>query len=136
MKAFTTYFTFDGNCREAMTFYQGCFGGDLNIRTFGQGPGETPPGAADLVMHARLSNGTAVLMASDPMPGVPVSQGDNVWTVINCESQPEQDACFAKLAEGGQVVMPLQDTFWNARFGMLRDRFGIQWMLNLEKAAA
>jgi len=75
-----------------------------------------------------------VLMASDIMPGMPFKQGNNFSVMIECENAAEQDRIFAALGEGGTVTMPLQDTFWEARFGMVTDQFGISWMFNLPKA--
>jgi PhnB protein len=72
-------------------------------------------------------------MASDTMPGMPFAQGNNFSVTIDCESVEEIDRCFAALSEKGKVTMPLQKTFWAPRFGMLTDRFGINWMLNLEE---
>jgi PhnB protein len=133
MKEVVTYLIFDGNCREAMTFYQKCLGGELQVMPFSEAPGEHPPEAKDRTMHARLSKGLTILMASDTMPGMPFSQGNNFSVSIGCESQQEIESFFAALGEGGKVNMPLQDTFWGAHFGMLVDRFGIHWMLNLPK---
>jgi PhnB protein len=86
----------------------------------------------DRIMHARLTKGSIVLMASDSMPGMPFVQGTNFSVSIQCESREEIDRLFAALSEGGQVAMPLDDAFWGARFGMFKDRFGIHWMLNFE----
>ena len=135
MKDLNTYLTFDGNCREAMTFYQQCLGAELQVMSFADAPvGGMPAEAANRVMHARLSKGSAVLMASDTMPGMPLQQGSNFSISINCESMEEIQAYFAALGENGKVTMPLQDTFWGAHFGMLTDKFGINWMFNLETA--
>jgi PhnB protein len=83
-------------------------------------------------MHARLSNGKTLLMASDTVPGRPFQQGNNFSVSIHCESLPEIEKLFTALAENGKVSMPLDDAFWGARFGMLTDQFGIHWMLNYE----
>jgi len=133
MKALVTYLNFDGNAREAMTFYAKCLGGDLTLSPFSEMPGNHPPEAKDRIMHARISNGSdAVLMASDTMPGMPFHLGNNFSVSIPCESAQEIDQLFAALSEGGKVSMPLADQFWGARFGMLTDRFGIHWMLNFD----
>lgn len=138
MKQINTYLTFDGNCREAMSFYEKCLGGQLFLMPFSQAPCDLPPEAADAkdrIMHACLSNGKAMLMASDTMPGMPFQAGNNFSINIACESQEEAERLFAALGENGKVIMPLQQTFWAARFGMLTDRFGINWMFNLEEPA-
>jgi PhnB protein len=133
MTQINAYLSFGGNCREAMTFYQHCFGGDLEIKTFGDAPGDMMPGAQkDQVMHAKLSNGGLLLMASDGLQEIPV-KGNQINLNINCSSEKEINSFFEKLSEGGNVSMPLADQFWGARFGMLIDKFGIAWMLNWEK---
>lgn len=137
MKEVNAYLNFDGNCREAMRFYASCFGADLQLLPFSQAPAAggqpAPKEAQDRIMHARLVKGPVTLMASDTMPGMPFQQGNNFWIALNCESVPEVDTLFAKLGEKGKVVMPLQETFWAGRFGMLTDQFGIGWMLNVYK---
>ncbi len=133
MKAVTTYLTFDGNCREAMTFYGNCLGADLHAMPFSDMPGNVPAQAKDRIMHARLIKGTTLLMASDSMPGMPFQQGNNFSVSVECESLEEIERLFAAIGENGAIKMPLQDVFWGARFGMLTDRFGINWMFNFEK---
>lgn len=137
MKAFIPYLNFDGNTREAMTFYHKCMGpnADLSVQTFGEAQGVEGP-AANRVMHARLSGGTMVLMASDTQPGSPYVVGNNVWITQDCESVEEIDRLFAAFSEGGKVLMPLATQFWGARFGMLKDKYGINWMFNHELAKA
>ena len=134
MREINAYLNFDGNCGEAMRFYQECLGGDLQVQTFADGDFEAPPGTEDRVMHARLSRGRLVLMASDTMPGMSYQQGNSVWLSVACESDAEVDSLHAALLDGGTNAMEPQDTFWNARFGMLTDRYGINWMFNHERA--
>lgn len=142
MKEIATYLTFDGNCRQAMTFYEKCLGADLHLMTFAEMPSDLPgeakgakdkKDAKDRIMHAKLTKGAAVLMASDTMPGMPFQQGNNFSVSINCESLQEIEKLFTALSEKGKVTMPLQDTFWGAHFGMLMDQFGIHWMFNFDK---
>ena len=132
MKAFQVYLNFDGNCREAMTFYQQSLGAEMEMQTFGDVKMEMPPGSENRVMHARLTKGNAILMASDSMPGHPFSQGNNFSVNIDCDTTDELEQYFSALSAGGKVGMPPQDTFWGARFGMLTDKFGVNWMLNCE----
>ena len=95
---------------------------------------DIPKGAEDRIMHARLAKGpTPILMASDTMPGMPFQQGNNFWISLNCESVQEIEKLFTALGDKGKVTMPLQETFWAARFGMLTDQFGIHWLFNFEK---
>ena len=130
MKALQPYLNFQGTTRNAMTFYQQALGGQLDMQTFGdaQHASANPDG----VMHAQLKVGSIVLMASDNMPDQKFVQGTNYWINIDCESVEEIERLFAALAAGGTVMMPLQDTFWGARFGMLTDKFRVQWMFNCE----
>jgi PhnB protein len=145
MKAFQPYLNFPGNTREAMTFYQKCIDGELFIQTAGEV--QMPPEQVDamkkndqpmtrpdpdFVIHARLTKGSAILMASDAMPGAPFIKGNNVWVNIDCDTVPEIEKLFSAFSEGGSVIMPLADQFWGARFGMLTDKFGINWMFNCE----
>lgn len=135
MVGINAYLTFNGNCREAMQFYQKCLGADLQLMTFGESDPHCPAGMKDRIMHARLVKGSAVLMASDVGPGMPFQQGINNFSIsLNFDNAPEIEKTYAALSEGGHVTMALQETFWAARFGMLADRFGVNWMLNFEKA--
>ena len=137
MKELVTYLNFDGNTREAMMFYAKSLGVALELHTFGESmPGGMPPGmeaAKDRIMHARLVKGSAaILMASDGLPGMPLHAGNNFSVSVHCEGAEEVDRLFAALGEGGSVRMPVTDASWGARFGMLTDKFGIQWMFNFE----
>jgi PhnB protein len=126
------YLNFDGNCREAMSFYSQCLGADLQLVPFSEMPGQAPSGTENRIMHAALMKGSAMLlMASDTAPGE-LQPGNNFWLNIQCESLDEIERLFGSLSQGGVVKMPLHDSFWGARFGMLTDRFGINWMLNCE----
>ena len=119
-----------------MEFYKRCLGGELHMGTYGEMPG----GGADLsketknwILHARLSNKSMVLMASDTRPGVSIVQGNNFFISVNCKDVKEAEKLFKALGQKGEVTMPLQETFWAIRFGMLSDQFGIRWMVNLDK---
>lgn len=133
MKEIIIYLNFDGNCREAMKFYERCLGGELHLMAFSETQADYPKEAKDRIMHSRLAIGSAVLMASDTMPGMPFQKGSNFSICINGESLQELERLFTALGEKGKVTMPLQDTFWGARFGTLTDQFGINWMFNFEK---
>jgi PhnB protein len=133
MKEIVTYLNFDGNCKQAMQFYKQCLGGELHMAPFSEGPGNVPAEAKDRILHARLAAGSSVLMASDTMPGMPFKQGNNFSICLNPESLAEAEKLFTALSEKGKVTMPLQDTFWGARFGTLTDQFGVNWMVNFEK---
>lgn len=136
MYGLVTYLKFDGNCKEAMEFYSKCLGAEMTSSKFSEGPGDPAKVAAvkDRIMHARLLKGAMpLLMASDIMPGMGQYQpGNNFSVTIGCESKEEIQKIFAALSEGGSVTMPLADQFWGSHFGMLRDKFGVEWMLNYE----
>lgn len=133
MKALTPSLFFNGNCREAMNFYQSCFGGNLEIMTNADAPEGGCPGdmklVPDQIMHACLTQGDFILMASDnPMDKPKV--GDNLSLSINCSTIQQTEKLFKALSVGGKVTMPLADTFWGAHFGMLIDKYSFRWMLN------
>jgi PhnB protein len=134
MKAATIYLNFDGNCRQAMKFYERCLGGELHMMPFSEMQGGNyPKEAKDRIMHAHLAAGPTTLMASDTMPGGQFKQGNNFSICLNLDTVQELEKLFAAFGENGKVTMPLQDTFWGARFGTLVDQFGINWMFNFEK---
>ncbi|RYU80098.1 VOC family protein [Hymenobacter persicinus] len=130
----TPYLTFNGNCREAMTFYQQCLGGELTVQTFAGTPAaeQVAPEALQNVMHAILTTPDMVLMASDSGLGF-AAKGDMISLSINCQSAEEIQRLYRLLSAGGTINMELQDTFWGATFGMFADQYGIDWMLNYDK---
>jgi PhnB protein len=131
-----TYLNFDGRCREAFTFYASCLGATVDVMiAHGDTPAaeHVPPAWRDKIMHARLSVGTAVLMGSDAASderGVP----GGFAVALHVDEPAEAERVFAALADQGTVRLPIQETFWARRFGMLTDRFGIPWMVNCEQA--
>ena len=140
MKSFNAYLIFNGNCRQAMEFYAKSLGAELKLMTYGDGPGggpghEIPQEAKDKVMHAHLQKGSAILMGSDATPDRAVTVGTNFWVNIDCENLQETEKYFSALSDGATVTMPLQQTFWAVRFGMLTDKFGINWMFNFGQPA-
>ncbi|MCB0727869.1 MAG: VOC family protein [Ignavibacteriae bacterium] len=135
MTQINAYLTFDGNCREAMTFYHRCLGGYLEIIPFEGSPmaKTMPEEMLHQVMHANIRKEQLVLMASDGggMKGQLV-KGNTINLSLNCSSDEEIEEYFNKLSEGGKITMPLAEQFWGAKFGMLTDKFGIDWMLNYD----
>lgn len=132
MTQLDTYVFFDGNCDEAMRFYEKALGGKLEaVRKFDEAPVACPEGAAGRVMHASLLLGGRRLMASDTVPKY-AHEGDKHFAIsLNVGTPEEARRLFDALAEGGTVLMPLDKTFWSEAFGMLSDRFGIQWMIGV-----
>lgn len=132
------YLTYDGQCEAAFRFYAQCLGGTLEAMSrFADTPGceHVPASHRDKIMHARLVVGDQVLMASDNIPEYPYEGIKGCSIALNVDSKAEADRAFKALSEQGQVIMPLDKTFWAARFGMLVDRFGVPWMINCEHDA-
>ena len=133
MKNLNVYLTFPGNCEEALNFYKTCFGGEItSLQRFGDSPMESADEHKQRIMHAEFKSDGIYFMASDSMPDQPTQAGDIVQLSINLDGAQEQESIFQRLSEGGEVLMPLGETFWGAAFGMLTDRFGVRWMLNRE----
>lgn len=124
----TTYLNYGGNCEEAFRFYEKHLGGKITMLMH---HGEQPDGAADTVrgvLHARIALGGTELSGAD-MPPDRFQPMRSAYLTLTLESDQEADRVFALLSDGGQVFMPMQDTFYASRFAMLRDRFGTSWML-------
>jgi PhnB protein len=131
------YLLFKGNCEEAFKFYERALGGKIEAMLPHAGtPAEkhVPAEWLNKIMHARLSVGDAVLMGSDaPLDRFEEPKGFSVSLQINDPAEAER--LFQALGAGGQIRMPIQQTFWAARFGMLVDQFGIPWMVNCQQTA-
>jgi PhnB protein len=139
MAQLVPYLTFNGNCREAMTFYKECLGGKLTIQSVKDTPmaGQMPPEAQNNIMHSSLIKGTLTLMASDMMGGPKgVVHGNSITLMLNCDSEQEIKSAFARLSAGGKVRSELKTEFWGSTFGDLEDKFGLRWMLNFDKPPA
>ncbi len=135
MLVINPYLSFNTNCREAMNFYKDALGGEVIMQTVGESAvkDSMPKEMANNVMHATLTkDGAVLLMASDKMDPSPYMVGNNNWISLQCDTLDEINNCFAKLSVGGTVMMPLAVQFWGAMFGMLTDKFGMNWMLNQE----
>jgi len=134
LKTVNPYLNFDGTASDAIALYERALGAKVQfIQRFGEMPGSTFEGAdATRVMHATLTIGTGTVMISDSMPGTTLSHGTDIHVCLQYDGTAEVDAHFAAMSEGAQVTMPLDDTFWGARFGTLTDRYGIHWMFNAE----
>ncbi|WP_339718994.1 VOC family protein [uncultured Paraglaciecola sp.] len=136
MKQLVPYLNFNGQCHDALHFYQSCFGGaEVSIQTFADAKvDDMPQQSKDKVMHGEFKSDGLFFMASDGQVGGDFAMGNNIHLNVQLDSVDEQTVLFEKLSENGSVIMPLQHTFWDARFGMLTDKFGIQWMLNVMKS--
>jgi len=127
------YLSFKDTARDAMEFYQSVFGGELNVNTFGQMGDPDAPEAA-LVMHASLETPSGyTLFAADTPPGVDFAPGSQITISLSgdASSAEELRGYWAKLSEDGTVRMPLERQMWGDDFGMVVDRYGISWMVNI-----
>ena len=129
------YLYFDGRCEEAFKFHEKCLDAKIQMMMTHEGTPAAEHVPADWrkkIMHARLAVGDQVLMGSDAPPDrYQKPQGFSV--AVQVKSAAEADRIFKELSEGGRVNMPIQETFWAVRFGMLVDKFGIPWMIDCEK---
>ncbi len=129
----TPYINFAGNAQEALDFYKDALGGKIvYMQRYGDSPMPCDEDYKNKVMHARLQFEENLIMISDGFKGYEVPKEGNIQLSIEVESIEKLNEVFNKMAEGGKITMPLQDTFWNARFGMLQDKFGVGWMFNHE----
>ncbi len=128
------YLRFNGTCAEAMKFYKDCLGGELQIMTVGESPNasQMPKEAQKQVMHSRLKNGSIELMGSDMAGPMGVKAGSTISLSLQSASKAEVENLFAKLSAGGRVTHALKDEFFGT-YGDLTDKFGIDWMFNVEK---
>lgn len=138
------YLTFDGKCKTAFDFYKSIFGGEFDyMGTFGEMPPQEgmPPMPEEMksrIMHVSLPiSAETRLMGSDTGGewGASHKVGNNISMSVNTKDKAEAERIFNALADGGNITMPIADTFWEAYFGMLTDKFGINWQVNCESAA-
>ena len=126
------YLHFDGTARDAMTFYQSIFGGELTVSTFGEMGMEGDQ--AEQLMHSQLQAPDGlVIMAADTPPGMTHTPGDTVNLSLSGEDDATLRGWFEKLADGGVVHVPLEKQMWGDVFGQLADKFGVTWMVNINQ---
>lgn len=129
------YLSFRDNTREAMEFYQSIFGGKLDISTFKEYQASSDPSEDNKVMHAMLEADNGItFMASDTPNSMDFKTGSNFSLSLSGDNEAELTDYFNKLAEGGQIVMPLAPSPWSDKFGMLTDKFGVAWMVDIAAA--
>ena len=128
------YLNFNGNCREAMTFYRDCLGGELTFQKVAESPmaAQMPSEAGANILHSMLAAEGIVLMGSDMM-GHHLVKGNTISLCLNCSGDDEIHQFFDKLSTGGRIKTPLHQTFWGATYGELTDRYGVDWMFNYSK---
>src|SRR5687768_6082374 len=131
MSLFEPYLFFNGNCADAMRFYEQTLGGKADILPAAGSPAEEnlPPGSGNLIMHARLELNGHALMASDWMAPEPYPGMKGVSVSLSYPDVAEARRIFDALGAGGQVQMPFEKTFWSEGFGMVVDKFGTNWMV-------
>ncbi len=124
----------DKKCREGMEFYKDIFGGKLEVMTVADSPmaKDMPKEKHGNVMHSVLINGDMKIIGMDMMRDKAII-GDNVGIAVDCNSDKEIKTIFDKLAKGGEVFMPLEEMFWGGVFGVVTDKYGVEWMLNFQK---
>lgn len=133
--AIQPYLHFEDNCKEAMEFYHKLFGGELEIMQIGESPAkeEFPEDLYDQVLHARLSNDDFHMMASDMCGQGELKRGNSIQLNLNCSSEKEIKELYKELSKDGKILSELKKEFWGALFAMVIDRFGVRWMLSLDK---
>ncbi|MGN2637579.1 VOC family protein [Nocardia takedensis] len=130
------YIGFGANARAALEFYREVFGGELTLSTFGEF-GHAEDEGADLIMHGTLETpGGFTLMASDTPPGADYTPGSSISISLSGEDADELRRYWEQLGAGGTVTVPLEKQMWGDEFGMVRDRFGVAWMVNIAGSAA
>jgi PhnB protein len=128
------YLNFQDQTRDAMTFYQGVFGGDLRISTFKEFQASQDPSDDDKIMHAQLEGENGIVfMAADTPSYMEDKPGTNFSMSLSGEDEGVLRGYFDKLADGGQVTMPLEKAPWGDTFGMVTDRFGVSWLVNVNQ---
>jgi PhnB protein len=127
------YLHFHGNAEEALNFYARALNGTISsVNRYGDSPMPSDEDYKQKIMHSRLTFDGNMIMISDTFKGKTISTDGNIQLSVEVENEGEIDSVFNNMAEGGTVTMPLQDAFWGARFGMLKDKFGVNWMFNHE----
>jgi PhnB protein len=123
-----TQLNFGGNCEEAFRFYEKHLGGKIMMMMRQSEAPDAPKGAGKAIIHARMSIGDTVLIAND-VPGTVFQKMRSVYLYLSVDSPKEADRIHKLLAEGGEIFMQMQETFYASRFSMLRDRFGVSWTI-------
>ena len=130
-----TYLTYNGNCREAMKFYQKCLGGKLYIQNLGIYPGaeKMPRQMKHCILQATLTNRNFKLTGTDLVAEGGLKKGNSISLLLNCQSETEIISCYKKLSEGGKQLHTLKMNFTGGLSGDLTDKFGNQWLLCYQK---
>jgi PhnB protein len=132
IKKLNPYLNFNGSAAKAIKLYEKALDAKAdNVMPWPSPEGQAPtPETKDRIMHAVLHIGDGVVMVSDSQPGQPVTAGSNMHVTLDFDDAADMARRFDALSAGGKITMPLQDTFWGAKFGMLVDAHGVSWMFN------
>jgi len=127
----TPYLHFAGNAEEVLNFYKEVLNGEIvMLSRYADSPLPADEDYKQKILHARLAFGDNLIMISDAFKGSPVHTNGNIQLSVEVPDKPQLEAIFTKMAAGGKINMPLQDQFWGSTFGMLQDKFGVNWMFN------
>lgn len=137
MTQINSYLTFNGNCREAMSFYAASLGAELTLQTIGESPlaDKMPPQMKESILHSTLSRGELVMMGSDMVSEKGLVKGNSVSLMLNCSSEEEIRSLYEVLSKDGEATHPLETSFWGALFGDLTDKFGNHWLLHFDQSS-
>jgi PhnB protein len=124
------YLAFNGNCKSALNFYQSVLGGKIDFNSFGEGPMEVAESDKGKIMHAHFAFDDCNILASDTTSDRPLEVGNNYHLSLVFPEKDRAKKVYEKLSEGGVRAMPFGEVFWGGSFGMLVDKFGIQWMVS------
>ena len=131
------YLHFNGNAEEVLNFYKDVFDGEIiALNRYGDSPMKGDESLNDKIIHSRLKFGDNLIMISDSFNGQLANTDGNIQLSVEVDDENKIKEVFDKLAEGGKVTMPLAKQFWGATFGMLQDKFGVNWMFNHEEKKA
>lgn len=132
MKTFITYLTFNGNCKEAMTFYHQHLGGELELKTIGESPlsDRLPKDMRSKILHSSIKNGEIILMGTDLVNNHRLIKGNNRAILIDCENIEELEKLYTNLSQKGKTTSPPEKTIWNTYLGGFTDKFGHQWLVH------
>ncbi|MGY3319756.1 VOC family protein [Arthrobacter sp. H-02-3] len=132
MTTLNPYLGFRDNAKDAMTFYQSVFGGELTMSTFAEYHASEDPAEQDKIMHGQLrTDGGLVLMGADTPNSMDYTPGNNFSVSLSGSDEAELRGYFEKLADGGTIAMPLERAPWGDIFGMCKDKFGVDWLVNV-----
>ncbi|PLX31324.1 MAG: hypothetical protein C0604_07505 [Clostridiales bacterium] len=131
------YIRLNGNCEEALNYYKRLLDGETTyIMRYGEAPGGmwNVEGSENKILHASLLAGEVVLYLSDILEDMDLTEGETVSLTLELEPEERMESIYEELAKDGRVVVPMQDTFWNARHATVTDKFGVTWIINQDKA--